>query len=24
VEGALHQINTLDSLGIDEPEFRCR
>jgi ABC transporter substrate binding protein (PQQ-dependent alcohol dehydrogenase system) len=23
VEGALHQHNTLDSLGVDEPQFRC-
>jgi ABC transporter substrate binding protein (PQQ-dependent alcohol dehydrogenase system) len=24
VEGALHQFNTLDTLGIDEPQFHCR
>jgi ABC transporter substrate binding protein (PQQ-dependent alcohol dehydrogenase system) len=24
VEGALHQHNTLDTLGIDAPQFRCR
>jgi ABC transporter substrate binding protein (PQQ-dependent alcohol dehydrogenase system) len=24
VEGALHQYNTLDTLGTDEPQFRCR
>jgi ABC transporter substrate binding protein (PQQ-dependent alcohol dehydrogenase system) len=24
VEGVLHQRNTLDTLGPDEPEFRCR
>jgi ABC transporter substrate binding protein (PQQ-dependent alcohol dehydrogenase system) len=23
VEGALHQKNNLDTLGVDEPEFRC-
>jgi ABC transporter substrate binding protein (PQQ-dependent alcohol dehydrogenase system) len=23
VEGALHQFNTLDTLGTDEPEFQC-
>ena len=23
VEGALHQFNTLDTLGLDEPEFSC-
>ncbi len=23
VEGALHQFNTLDTLGLDEPEFTC-
>lgn len=23
LEGFLHQINTLDSLGVDEPEFTC-
>jgi ABC transporter substrate binding protein (PQQ-dependent alcohol dehydrogenase system) len=23
VEGALHQKNDLDTLGPDEPEFRC-
>ena len=23
VEGALHQKNNLDTLGADEPEFRC-
>ena len=23
VEGALHQFNTLDTLGIDEPQFHC-
>lgn len=23
LEGFLHQINTLDSLGVDEPEFAC-
>ena len=23
VEGALHQFNTLDTLGLDEPEFAC-
>ena len=23
LEGFLHQTNTLDSLGIDEPEFAC-
>ena len=24
VEGMLHQTNTLDTLGLDEPEFHCR
>ena len=23
VEGMLHQSNTLDTLGLDEPEFNC-
>ena len=23
VDGALHQKNNLDTLGVDEPEFRC-
>ena len=23
VEGALHQFNTLDTLGTDEPQFHC-
>jgi len=23
VEGVLHKENTLDSIGLDEPEFEC-
>jgi hypothetical protein len=23
LEGYLHRTNTLDSLGVDEPEFSC-